>query len=314
MNYFSQHWTFDPTILLVVATVALHEVGLSRLAQRAAPERTRRRRRLSWFFYSGLVVFLLVVTSPVDYWSSRYFFVHMIEHVFLCFAVPILVVAGAPWLPLMFSLPVVARRKVGRFFYLSARAGGLRTVGRFIRHPWTAVISFNAVMLFWHIPSMFELAESNSFVHIVAMHGSFVVTGVLFWLQIIPSYPMKPARGPVWQGAAVLGTNAVMTVLAMAMSFLTSVSWYTNYSHLPGVTLSPFADQQIGAAILWVCGDFWALPALNIIVRRAIKEDGSFSAVLDRLVHRSPDTSMERFLASRAPGGSPLPVDATGES
>ncbi|MHB2029616.1 MAG: cytochrome c oxidase assembly protein [Acidimicrobiales bacterium] len=310
MNYLTQHWSFDPFVVVVVVTVALHELGLSRLASHSVKSRTERRRHRSWFFYGGLAVLLLTVDSPIDYWASSYFFVHMFEHILLMFAVPALVVWGAPWIPLMFALPVRTRRKVGRFFYVSKGAGGFRVIGRFVRGPWFALVFFNFVMLFWHVPAMFEVAQRNGLVHIWGMHASFVLAGVLFWLQIIPSYPMKPMRGPAWQAMAILSTNAIMTLLAISMSFFTTVSWYASYSHIPGVTLSPFADQQIGAAILWVCGDFWALPALSIVIRRLIAQEGSFSGVVDRLTGRATDLTVESFRPSRAPAP-PTVADAT---
>jgi len=265
------HWSLDPFIAFVALTVLAHELGLARMRANARPASHQRRRRRSWYFYAGLALLLVSVVSPLDYWSSSYFYVHMIDHVIAAFYVPMLIVAGAPWLPLLFALPVGARRKVGRFFYLSRRARFLRGLGHVIRSPLFAVISFNVVMVGWHVPRLFELSESNNFIHVWFMHGSFLVAGTLFWLQFIPSHPMKPARGAGWQIGAILLTNVVMTLLAMSMSILATASWYANYSHVPGVTLSPFVDQQIGGAILWVCGDFWALPALILIVRRLLE-------------------------------------------
>ena len=105
MSYLFTHWSYDPFILIVAATVVLHEIGLTRLNRRSSPQRARRRRLRSLSFYAGLAVLLLAVVSPIDYWASSYFFVHMIEHILIMFFAPILIVIGAPWLPLLFALP-----------------------------------------------------------------------------------------------------------------------------------------------------------------------------------------------------------------
>ena len=88
------------------------------------------------------------------------------------------------------------------------------------------------------------------------------------------------------QAAALLVTNAIMIGIAMALSIFVNGSVYPVYDHVPGVTLPPFADQQIGAAILWVCGDFWAMPAMVVIVRRMVATEGSMSVAVDKILGR----------------------------
>jgi len=138
----------------------------------------------------------------------------------------------------------------------------------------------------WHLPGPFDLATRDTAVHIWLMHGSYFAAGVLFWLLFIPSVPLRITMSRGAQMAALMVTNVEMWILAMSMSILANSSWYSVYDHVPGVTLSPFADQQIGAAILWVCGDFWAIPAMVYVVRRMIAEDGNISAAVERLLGR----------------------------
>ena len=292
MHYITQNWSFDPLLALAAAVVVAHEVGLARLRSRSLPRHTRRRRLHSLAFYGGVAVLLLAVGSPIDFWGYDYFFVHMVAHLLVAFYAPILIVIGAPWIPLLFALPVGARRRAVRWAMLGRWSRGLRRVGSLVISPWFALISFNLVMLAWHVPALFDLGQDNRSVHVWLIHGSFLITGVLFWLQIIPSHPFTPKASAIWQAGAIIGTNIVMFVLAMALSIFSATSWYPVYAHVPGVTLSPFADQQIGAAILWVCGDFWAVPALVVVIKRAIDHEGSLSGVLERLSHRGPAPSV----------------------
>jgi cytochrome c oxidase assembly factor CtaG len=305
LNYVVDNWTFDPFAIVVALVVVLHEMGLRNLGRRSIASRTGQRRRRSLYFYAGLVLLLLAVLSPVDYWASRYFFIHMIEHIMIGFFAPVLIVLGAPWIPLLHGLPVGVRRRVGRTLLLGSWARSLRALGRFLTNPWTALVSFNMVMILWHVPSLFDAAENNQVIHIWLMHASYFVTGVLFWLTIVPSHPFRIKQSPLWQMGAIIGTNVIMFVLAMSLSIFTATSWYSVYAHVPGVTLSPFADQQIGAAILWVCGDFWAVPALAYVIRRGIESEGGFSAAIDRMLHRDPGPSLEQLRAPAMKGSEP---------
>ncbi|MHB1599132.1 MAG: cytochrome c oxidase assembly protein [Acidimicrobiales bacterium] len=299
MGILVEHWSFDPFLLVAAALVVLHELGLANLARRSTSERTRRRRVRSCAFYGGLALLLVTVESPIDYWADSYFYIHMIEHILIMFFAPMLVVAGAPWIPLVHGLPVTVRRRVGRAVLLGRWARPLRAVGRFLGRGVVAVVALNVVMVIWHIPVLFDLAARSQYVHIWLMHGSFFVTGVFFWLQIIPSHPIKPKLSGVGQTVAIISTNVVMFVLAMALSIFSAHSWYAPYDHLAGVSLSPFADQQIGAAILWVCGDFWALPALIVVIKRAVEQEGDLNSLIERAFGR------QRFIAPVSPPEAP---------
>jgi putative membrane protein len=286
MSYLVDHWSFDPFMIVAIVLAAWHEIGLARLKRRSRPERTRQRRLRSIWFYAGLVVLLIAVQSPIDYWADDYFFVHMIQHLLLMFAAPTLIVAGAPWQPLLDALPGRAGTTATGEVLTAGWTRPVRAVGAFLLRPWVSITLFNVVMLVWHLPGPYDLADRNQTVQIWLMHSSFFLVGVLFWLQFLPSPPFRITMKPFSQAAALVVTNVVMWGLAMAMGFLTSTSWYSVYNHIPGVTLPPFADQQIGAGILWICGDFWAIPTMIYVIRRMLAQEGSAGAAVDRLIGR----------------------------
>jgi cytochrome c oxidase assembly factor CtaG len=291
MNYLTGHWSFDPFGVLAVAVVAWHETGLWRLAGRSRPDRTRQRRLRSLWFYAGLAVLVLGVESPIDYWAGDYFFAHMIQHLLLMFAAPSLIVAGAPWQPMLAALPGRSGRSVTRGVLAGGWSRPLRGFGALLLRPWVSVGLFNVAMIAWHLPGPYDLAERNEAVHIWLMHGTMFAAGVLFWLQFIPSPPFRRRMPLLSQATALLGTNVIMIGIAMTLSIFVQGSVYPVYQHIPGVTLPPFADQQIGAAILWVCGDFWAMPTMVVIVRRMVASEGSMSTAVDKILSRSSRSS-----------------------
>ena len=206
MHYILDNWSFDPFVIIVASSSSGTRSGSGgwpggpgRSAPGTADPVTVVLQRPR--------VLLLAVDSPIDYWSSSYFIVHMVQHLLLMFAAPSLVVAGAPGSRCWTGCPA----DPGRRCSVGARArlvAAVRAVFHFVTGPVVAVVIFNAVMVLWHLPVLFDLAENNQLVHIWLMHSSFFLAGVLFWLQFIPS-PLFHSRMPVLgRAAALLATTS----------------------------------------------------------------------------------------------------------
>jgi putative membrane protein len=283
------HWTVDPTMLVIVVGVGLHVRGL---APRLRAVRRAGRSTGPWvgqalLFYAGVTALMVAVASPIDYWSDVYLTAHIVQHILLSFVAAPLIVLGAPWLPVLRGMPAPARRALGRLAQRSkprrepapgqnpgqAELGGLgvlRAVRAVAGRPWTSVLAFNATMLLWHLPGPFDLAVRNATVHVWLEHGSFLGLGVALWLQVFGSYPMRPVLDGPRRVLALVGTNAVMVLVAMTLVMMTHdlYPWYAQ-----GHTLAQQdADQQIAGSILWVCGEITFLPSILVTVASWLRQ------------------------------------------
>lgn len=275
------HWSFDPFILAIAVVVGVHGRGLRKhlnaIAKSGRP--TRPWIGQAFIFWGGLVVLLLAVVSPIDYWSDTYLTAHVVQHILLSFIAPPLIVLGAPWVPLLRGLPRPVARAYGQLLrYTRARRPvadrpgwhAAAAVRRVAAKPYTPVVLFNVDMLIWHLPGPFDLGASNQIVHIWLEHGSFFGLGVCLWLQIFGSYPFRPALAPVGRVAALIASNATMVIIAMTMVMFTHdlYPWYASRG-----ASAQASDQQIAGAILWVCGEVTFLPSILYTVMKWLDDD-----------------------------------------
>lgn len=275
-------WAVSPVAVVAVVVAVLHEIGLRRLARRQTPAHRRRTRVRSVAFYLGLVGMALVASGPLQRWAMPWMSVHMVTHVLEMFYLPPLLLIGGPVVPLMFSLPVGPRRVVLRCYY---RSGVLTGAVRFLTSPIVAVLLFNGVMVLWHIPAVYNWASYRAWAMPWLMNPSFIVTGLLFWRIILPTHP-RPSRGSTaMQVAAIIATAFEMLVLALALAVFTKEPLYTMNIVMDGASRA-LSDQRIGAGILWICGDFWAIPALVLIAFRIYGQGGGVSESFERALGR----------------------------
>src|SRR5215813_4292758 len=184
-------WDLNPWVLIPSAILAaLYGRGWWQLHRRA-PDRFTFSQPAA--FFAGLITVVCALLSPLDAFAGWLLTVHMIQHLLLMMVAPPLILWGAPYLPLLSSLPRnFSINGIGPFLSFIV----LRRIARFVSHPvfcWSAFISVNVA---WHVPVMYELALRSTAWNRVE-HFSFLSTALLFWMPIIQPRPWV-ARTPRW--------------------------------------------------------------------------------------------------------------------
>jgi cytochrome c oxidase assembly factor CtaG len=200
-------------------------------------------------FLAGIGCVWLAIGSPLAAFDEASLTVHMIQHLLLMSFAPPLILLGAPALPLLHGLPQsLARDVVGRVL----RWRPVQWLGSFLTNPALAWLIAALTLLVWHVPAIFDLALRSESVHKFE-HATFFTAGLLFWWPVIQPWPSVP-RWPRWSiplylFAATLPCDALSGFLVFCDRVV-----YISYLSAPKVMgLSPLADQQCAAALMWVC-------------------------------------------------------------
>ena len=224
------------------------------------------------YFVSAIVLILVGDSAPVDIFSARLFWVHMVQHLLLLVVIAPLLVAAAPWRPLWLGLPSGVRRfltafgkqRVGQVVY---RFGYL--IGHWLRYPAVSVALLIVGMWVWHWPTLYDLALTNETIHDWCEHLTFLVVSVFFWTQVIPSPPLQPRVGYIGQLICLIVAIFQNVALAMLLAF-SQVPLYAPYAHLATASggFTALQDQQLGAGIMWTFGDVPFFIAVGVLFVR----------------------------------------------
>jgi cytochrome c oxidase assembly factor CtaG len=235
-------WSLDPSLVYVVVAACLYLLG-SRGRRRPTPLQ-------AGAFFASLLTIVVALNSPIDSYADQLFWVHMLQHVLLLTVAPPLFLLGRPWPRMWRALPLKPRTAVARTIARSPWTSPIRALAR----PVPAFILFNATILVWHLPVLYDATLTSGVVH-VCEHAMFFFAGLLFWARVIDPGPLRPRL--VWPAriAYVSGAMVVSWALAITLVILPhpAYGYYAALASRPG-GLTALTDQQFAAGVMWVLG------------------------------------------------------------
>ncbi len=243
-------YTPPPSVVAgLAAALVLYVLCVGRYRDRFAGSAAVSAWRQSAFF-SGLVVMLIALATPLDTIGDQYLFTaHMLQHLLLTLVAAPLLLGGTPaW--------------VLRAILSATRLGGFV---RWARHPIVAFFAFNIVFALAHVPAFYELTLSNEPLHALE-HLIFVGTAMLMWMPVLSPAPDIAPRYPPLGQVMYLFLQTVPASLLGALLSSTTSAYYPTYVLAPRITsLSPLEDQQLGGLIMWVGGGLYFLIATGVV-------------------------------------------------
>ena len=277
----SAAWPVTPPLVgLLVVAVVYHLGGRHRVSSR---RRSLESRLHAVAFYAGLLAVALALDSPLEPAADLLFSAHMVQHVLLLSAAPVLIVLSAPWSRLWRPVPVGVRRRAARAL-VRPRARPLRILVHLSGRPLFAWFLFTANMIVWHLPALYDATVRDEALHDLE-HLLFFSTGLLFWRHAIDSPPLRVRLGTVARAAYLIGAMLAGWVLALVLAFATSPLYpaYAGLARRPG-GLSALGDQQIAAGVMWVPGSLPYTVAVIALFYRGLTSEPSRRGIARRPV------------------------------
>ena len=253
------HWTLEPLqVVPVLLLAALYTRRVQTLRRRGqAPPDWR-----ICLFALGIVLLLVALVSPIDYYAESSFGFHMTQHILLGDLAPLAILGGL-------TGPIL--RPLLRFVHPLRR----------IFHPFAALALWALNLYVWHLPFLYEAALRHDAVHALE-HICFFTGGILMWTPVLETLPM-----PEWFGTgAKLGYVAVVRVVSTVLGNVFIWPNAVFYSFYEGAArplgLSAIDDQRLAGSVMMIEGSLVTIIALSWLFLRLAAEGEQRQRLLER--------------------------------
>jgi cytochrome c oxidase assembly factor CtaG len=254
--------TSGPAIISYVG-LGLWAVVYALAAARPSPRGRRWPRARTAWFIAGIALLVVCFASGLEVYEDNPT-VHVVQHMLVMMAVPPLLVFGAPLTLLLRTLSRAGRRTVVGVLDDPAM--------RLWRGRWAGVwlcVDYYLTMYVYQLTPLRSFAENHAGVHL-AVHGYFLLCGVMFWLPIagldptryrprprvkqamvalgLPAFALlgaiELARGDHATGIAYIVTGATLTLLGQSFLVLrartaTATATAAGSARTPSLTATP---------------------------------------------------------------------------
>lgn len=294
-------WELDLLWLLVVGFgILFYLAGVRRLHRRG--DRWPVHRTVLWV--AGMLVLLWVTNGALNVYEQYLFSAHMLGHMLLSMAIPVLLVLSAP---LTLALRAITKRdddsrgpREWIMLLVHSRYAAVLT------HPLVAGGLFAASLWVFYYTPLFRWATEEHVGH-TWMIIHFLLTGYLFAQAIVGIDPVAGRAPYPLRLILLLATMAMHAFFGLSLvegEGLLLADWYGAMGRTWG--LPPLEDQQAAGGIAWSVGE---IPTVVLAVLVAIlwnRSDARDAKRGDRKADRDGDaelTAYNEMLASRSKRG-----------
>ena len=263
--------------------------------------RRLRRRGDRWPIYrtvlwlAGLAMLFWVTSGSVNAYQDYLFSMHMVGHMLLSMAIPMLLVFGAP---VTLASRAIAKRdddtRGGREWILWA----VHTpFARVVTHPLFAAAMFIGSLWAFYYTDLFRWSLYDHLGH-EWMVAHFLISGYLFVQSLVGIDPV-PYRLPypfrLLTLIGVMAMHAFFGISIMMSTGLFVAEWFGSMGRTWGDL--PLVDQYSGGGVAWSIGE---IPTLILAITVAIqwsRSDDRAQRRSDRQADRTGDAELEEYNA-----------------
>ena len=260
-------WSIPWAATLALAIVALVYLrGWLRL-RRAFPNFIPRWRLAA--FWGGVFSVGVAAVSPLAMLDHQSLTIHMVKHLLLMTVAAPMVLTGTPVSPLLCG---ISRRFINNDVLLGNRSR--RWLERSLAHPMLSWLAAATVLIGWHLPAAFQLAQRSHWVHTIE-DASFLLAGLLFWWPVLQPSP-SATRSPHWSMPLYLFLATLpCDILSAFLAFCNRLVYPCYLSTTPLFGMSPLQDQECAGARMWVWATFAYLVPAVVITMKILSPDRS---------------------------------------